>query len=178
MTGSVEFIRHAPVEIANACKCVAHLVHAAADAGQRIQHGFGSGAMGSEMRTALGRYVVELSRTLMLDACVADLLEESQCRIDHAGARAVEAAGAFFDRLDELVAMARAFFEQREDKKLKVRRTKSARARQVSAARTTEKPTAAMAESMPPAARSDGVEERFDIANKEEMIVKHILRYI
>ena len=129
MAGSADLIGDATVEVANAGECLAHLVHAPADVGQRIQYGFRRGAVGGEMGSAVGRQIVEFSRTFMLDASVADLFEESQCRIDHAGARTVEAAGALLDRLNELITVARALLDQGQDKKLEVGRTKPAGAR-------------------------------------------------
>jgi high affinity Mn2+ porin len=112
MTGSMKLVGCTAVEIADAPKGLTHVIHATANAGQRVQNGIGCGAMGAEMGSAFRCYVIELSRAFLLAPRITDLFKKRQCRIDHAWARAVKAARTFLDRFDKLIAVRRFLFEE------------------------------------------------------------------
>src|SRR6266550_5337401 len=63
---------------------------------------------------------VDLASVLLDGADVAHVLEHLQCRVDGAGARGIEAAGALLERLDQLVAMGGLVLELVEDDVLEV----------------------------------------------------------
>ena len=123
MTGPVEFIGGAAVEIANTCECFPHLIHAGPDTGQSVQDRLSGGAMSAEMGAALWSYVIELSHTFLLGARLTDLFKKGQSRVDHAGTWAVKAVRALFDHLDKFVAVTRALFEERQNHELQIGRT-------------------------------------------------------
>ena len=74
------------------------------------------GAVGGEKRLALGGQRIELAPALILGGGgVAHVLDQGQRGIDDAGARAVAAADPLFERLDDLVAVARLLGHQGEN---------------------------------------------------------------
>src|SRR5690348_12833980 len=97
-----------------------HIVHATAHPVELRQDGVGRGAVAVEMSAARVGDVVTLLRALGLHRGVLDLLEIGERGIHHAGAGAVETAGAFLHVLDDLVAVARLVCEQRQDHELQV----------------------------------------------------------
>ena len=85
-----------------------------ADAGQQCIR---CRAIGDEEGLALGRDTVLLAAGVLgFDCGVSHVMEPGQGRIDHARARRVAAAKAFFDRFDELVTVARPLGHHRQEK--------------------------------------------------------------
>jgi hypothetical protein len=77
---------------------------------------------------------------------VAHVLEQGEDRINHAGARDVQAAGQFLDRADELIAMARLVGDQLEQDQAKLARIEDPPA-----------PAAARVVGLAPAASAEGM---------------------
>src|SRR5258705_10776508 len=78
------------------------------------------------MRAAGVGDFVELPRPFDLDRWVSDLFEIGQGRVDHAGTRMVEAAGALGERLDDFVPVRRLLGKEREDNELQIFRAELA----------------------------------------------------
>ena len=83
------------------------------------------GAAGETLRAVLVEVAlavrgdrVALLAVLFVDGRVPQLLEQGERGVDHARARAVAAGEAFLNGLDDLVAVARALGDQREDLEL------------------------------------------------------------
>src|SRR5580704_15454746 len=72
--GAMQLVGSHIIEIADAGKGLAHIVHAAPDPRQRIQDRVRRSAVLGKMRRALLGDAVEFSRRILLDARVADLL--------------------------------------------------------------------------------------------------------
>ena len=75
VAGAVKLIRSAAVGVGDPGEGFAHLFHAAADARQGVEDRIGGGAIGGQMRFALGGDAVEFARPLLLGPRVTDLLE-------------------------------------------------------------------------------------------------------
>src|ERR1700680_1519695 len=99
---------------------LAHTAHLAADVFELAEHRIGSLLVVPEVCAPRVGDAVELLRAFGGDARVTHLLEPGERRVDHAGARAVEAARALFERLDELVAMTRPSGQQSQQHQLQI----------------------------------------------------------
>jgi hypothetical protein len=112
---AVHFIGRTAVGIVDPGKGLAHLIHPAADAGQSFQHRVGSFAICREVGLALGRDAVKLPGTLLLHACVPDLVKKGESRINHSRTRSVETTRTLLECFDELITVCGALGEERQD---------------------------------------------------------------
>src|SRR5438046_4753267 len=92
-------------------KRLADPVHLATHVCELCQYGVHKRAVLVEVRQAGVTDSIQLLATLGFDRGVADLIEISQRRVNHAGAGRVKASRRFFERLDYFVPVSRALLE-------------------------------------------------------------------
>src|SRR5580658_3028652 len=100
------------------------------------------------MGLALRSDAVELARAFRLDTRVANLVEISEGRINHAGTGAVEATGALLDGFDQFIAVSGALGQQGEDQKLEILRAELTPHRKVTATSAAHKTRPSMTEAV------------------------------
>ncbi|SPC16369.1 conserved hypothetical protein [Cupriavidus taiwanensis] len=98
----------------------AHPLHLARHVAQPRHHHVDPLAVGLQVRHAGLRQLVALLVAFGVDGGKADFFQVGQRRINHTGARLVEAVGARLQRLDQFVAVAGLFFQQRQQQQLQV----------------------------------------------------------
>src|SRR6185437_5739012 len=98
----------------------AHAVHLAGDTLELREHRAYRFAVLIELGVAGVGDAIKLLVAFGFDRGVTELFKVGQRRIDHAGTRRVEATGPFGQLLDQVVAMARLFFEQRQNEHLQL----------------------------------------------------------
>ncbi|SPA01461.1 conserved exported hypothetical protein [Cupriavidus taiwanensis] len=98
----------------------AHPLHLARHVAQPRHHDIDPLAVGRQVRLAGLRQLVALLVAFGVDGGKADFFQIRQRGIDHAGAGLVEAVGARLQRLDQFVAMAGLFLQQRQQQQLQV----------------------------------------------------------
>src|SRR5207244_2345172 len=111
-----------------------HALHFAANAHELRQDCIGQGTMLVELGAAEVGDLVELLAPVSFDCGKTDLFKVSECRIDHARTRRVEAFRGFFQRFDDLVAMSGSLREQSQDDQLQLAGTQFAPAEEAASA--------------------------------------------
>src|SRR5262249_942493 len=101
-------------------KHLPYALHLLANLFELRHQGVGVGPMFFELRAPRLGDAVYLFPAFALDRRIAHLLQICECGIHHARARRVETTGQLFERLNDLVAVARTLGEQRQNNELQV----------------------------------------------------------